>query len=188
MKNYLKVLGFLICTSLGFVLPSSGQKKTLAPTPSCSGDRWQVKTLTDPTITEVNFGRIHKVTIRQLALSGTPAEMPETGRIPGIEWAVLKVEAFFVENLGVQPDGDTHVNLRNESGSRILVIEFPHIDCIRNSNPVHKAQMTTALRDLKRLCDTTAACVNKKVEVVGVGFWDNDHVELHPVFSFKLIN
>lgn len=179
----LAILAMVFFTVLVVVSPAYSQTNTSPCVPS---GRWQVKTLTDKTITEVDFSHIHKVTIKQLQSSGTPGDLPEDERLPGIEWILLQLDGIYEKTHVPEAggDGDYHVELKTTSG-RVINIEFPNTDCIPDTPLGHKNEMKQALQDLLKLCPREM-CKGRVVRATGIGFWDGKRMELHPVLSFEL--
>ncbi len=171
----------------------------------CGVVRWPVKSLSDTTVTNINFTPKRK-TVRWLVNTTPPGKKPSKTRINGLEWINFRVKAVLVGYKKSPDDNDFHVVIKDLQTSETMIVEFKDPACsgvcdsrfitdmqkgrddFLNSAPVQERGRPTS--SFKRLSKRVI------VELIGIGFWDHIHgqigvarngIELHPVIDFKVV-
>ncbi len=148
---------------------------------TCGGQRWTVKTLTDPDRDSVS-STVEPTSIPALISLPEPRESrPSHGRL-AMERRTFRVRAVLLRTR-LESDGDLHLILADPLDSTsLLIAEIPDSACAVGGR--HASDFAEARRAVDSLP------FGLLVEVTGVAFWDNDHgqlgnaangIELHPV-------
>lgn len=169
----------------------------------CGVVRWPVKTLSDSTVTNVNFTPKRK-TVRWLVNQTPPAKKPKDARVNGLEWMNFRVKGVLVGYKLSADDKDYHVVIKDLKTADTMIVEFKDPICSMVCSSEYLQDMTSARESFR-----TSPSVAKKgkvtgtfkrpdkrviVEVIGIGFWDHIHgqigvakngIELHPVIWFR---
>jgi hypothetical protein len=169
---------------------------------ACGVERWDVKTLTDPAASSVDFAHVHASTVTKLgkirSSTHTASRRPEEKRVYRIR-AIL--DSLPGKKLGfkIESDSDIHLAVRDAAG-KTMIVEFPNAGCTAG------AKKLTAMK--KARAALIAACgqppngsfreLHGTATITGVLFFDFFHhqrgvslpniVELHPALSFKSTN
>lgn len=196
VKRILVILLLLYLSALS-VTAQCGEK--------CGVVRWPVKTLSDVTVTNVNFKPKRK-TVKWLVNQTPPESKPKDQRINGLEWINFRVKGVLVGYKLSDDDNDYHVVIKDLKTADTMIVEFKDPVCSMVCSSRYLEDMSSA-RESFRTAPTIAAKgkvtgtfkrPDKRivVEVIGVGFWDHKHgqigvakngIELHPVIWFREI-
>src|SRR6266404_6494508 len=173
-----------LCLVLLVLLPG----RTFA---QCSGERWSVKTGTDPDATLVNLGSTTATTIASLTSIATPATLPDNSRIQPTETTTWVLSATLV-SYARSFDADYHMVFQDSAG-RTMIAEIPDPNCI-GPGSVFAAGIAHARAqfDAKFTATEDFQTVNVPVQITGVGFFDYQEgqegiapnaIELHPIID-----
>ena len=162
----------------------------------CGAERWDVKTLTDPSATKVNMTP-QPSTIAALTAIPAPANPPS--RVYPEEFTTYQLEGS-ITLAKRELDSDIHMVLADGANPpNHMIIEAPCPSCAVNS--VVADQIAVVRQAVEQQFPTAAAGGRETpspavpVIVTGVGFFDRLHgqdgvapngIELHPVLSFRL--
>lgn len=165
------------------------------PAASCSGYRWNVKTLTDPGAGAVGFSP-RDTTIG--AIRSLPSQQKPGQRVAPYETQTWRLSNVQITGMRYQADGDLHLVAADQSGGTIDV-ELPNPRCTTGAPPALRAQMDAARQAVLATYGDGAGRgfhpLKATATLTGVGFYDFQHkgagpgaaptgVELHPVLSF----
>lgn len=195
MKRLLPLLG-LIALFVHYTPAQCGEH--------CGTERWAVKTLSDSTVSNVNFTP-KKKSVHWLVNATPPTgPKPESRRINGLEWVNYLVKAVLIGYKKENEDHDLHVVIADLRTGETMIVEFPDSACSGVCSSEHLSEIQQARLDFLNSAavqergapTTTFKRLNKRVivEVTGVGFWDFKHgqiglaknaIELHPVIFYK---
>jgi hypothetical protein len=194
MSALRRVLSAVIaCVLFGTLL----QAVSAAPaSAACGVWRWDVKTLSDPLRTAVDFSAIPKNLLRLRRLTAPSSLGSTTPRLPGIERHTYDVRAQVVE-AKVEDDEDIHLVIASRRyPNRTMIVEFPNPNCIASG--FKRDRMRAARREVLDACGSFSTSsfttLRGNVRIKGVGFWDEIHgqtgvapngIELHPVLRFR---
>jgi hypothetical protein len=176
------------------VMPGS-----LAGAKTCGEERWDVKTLSDPKVDQVELSPIVKTTINDLIGNGKDRHckgLPDERTFPE-EFKVYEVEGIltFVAH---EDDRDFHIALQDpDPPHRTMIVEVVDSACPGAKTSGQKDK----LRDAReQFLDTVLGdgsmkdIVGTRVRVRGVGFFDFAHrqkgrsktcIEWHPVLTIE---
>ncbi len=117
----------ITCVLLG----ASLQALTIAPaSATCGVWRWDVKTLSDPLRTAVDFGSVPKSLLRLRRLTPPSSLNSTTPRLRGVERRTYDVRAQVVE-AKIEDDGDIHLVIASRRyRHRTMIVEFPNTNCV----------------------------------------------------------
>jgi hypothetical protein len=163
---------------------------------SCGVWRWDVKTLSDPLRTTVDFASVPKSLLRLRRLTPPSSLNSPTPRQRGIERRAYDVRAQVVE-AKIEDDGDIHLVIASRRyRHRTMIVEFPNPNCVASG--FKRDRMRAARRELLAACGSFSTSsfttLRGNVRIKGVGFWDEIHgqtrvapngIELHPVLRFR---
>jgi hypothetical protein len=181
-------------------LPEIQKKKnalfvSTATTVGCGVERWNVKTLADPSAAQVSLTPTATGSIAELVALHPPT-MPTT-RVHPVEFETYQLEG----NLTLakrESDSDIHMVLNDDHGNH-MIIEATCPTCAQDS--VVAAQIAAVRSAVEKQFPTAAAGGRELLEpavavvVSGVAFFDRLHgqegvapngIELHPLLSFRL--
>jgi len=175
-----------LCLVLLVLLPG----RTFA---QCSGERWSVKTGTDPDATLVNLGSTTATTIASLTSIATPATLPDNGRIQPTETTTWVLSATLVK-YARSFDADYHMVFQDSAG-RTMIAEIPDPNCIGPGSPF-AAGIAHARAQFDAMFTATTAFQNANVpvQITGIGFFDHfegqegiapNGIELHPIIDIS---
>ena len=188
---------FVACIAVALTLgamPAGGMP--LEPQSECGVWRWSVKTLSDPDRTDVNFDP-QLTTVQSLRTrDDQPADLhTDTPRIWPVEKKTYTVKARVI-SAKVEDDSDIHLMIsQRDATSRKMIVEFPEPTCVPSAfkRPAIAAARNAMLSNCGGISSSHFTELTGKVEVTGVGFWDEIHnqtgvapngIELHPVLRF----
>jgi hypothetical protein len=161
----------------------------------CGVERWDVKTLSDAGVGQVQRAP-RAATVAGLAHLRVPSVGPDSPRMPPIETTVYRVRAYLVATKH-ESDGDFHAVLQGLRTKAILLTELPDPACVPKRAPGWaKRGMRLARAALVAACGEPSsdyAPYRAPVTVTGVGFMDIPHgqrgapnaLELHPLLSLR---
>jgi hypothetical protein len=163
---------------------------------ACGVWRWDVKTLSDPLRTSVDFSAIPKNLLRLRRLTPPSSLNSTTPRLPGIERHTYDVRAQVIE-AKVEDDEDIHLVIASRRyPGRTMIVEFPNPACVASG--FKRDRMRAARREVLGACGSFSTssftALRGNVRIKGVGFWDEIHgqtgvapngIELHPVLRFR---
>jgi hypothetical protein len=193
MSALRRVLSAVIaCVLFGTLLQAVSAPASAA----CGVWRWDVKTLSDPLRTTVDFSAIPKNLLRLRRLTAPSSLGSTTPRLPGIERHTYDVRAQVVE-AKVEDDEDIHLVIASRRyPNRTMIVEFPNPNCIASG--FKRDRMRAARREVLDACGSFSTSsfttLRGNVRIKGVGFWDEIHgqtgvapngIELHPVLRFR---
>src|SRR5437879_979561 len=118
-----RVLSAVIaCVLFGTLL----QAVSVAPaSAACGVWRWDVKTLSDPLRTAVDFSAIPKNLLRLRALTPPSSLGSTTPRLPGVERHTYDLRAQVIE-AKIEDDEDIHLVIASRRyPHRTMIVEFP---------------------------------------------------------------
>jgi hypothetical protein len=181
---------------------SAAKKKAASCGPKCGTERWDVKTLTDPDESQVNFTP-KSTTVATLTAIGAPDPDPEASRLNSAELQTWVVHARLV---GYKHEGDRdfHIVLADlDDPSNFMIVEIPDPQCAGACSSPKLAQFTKARQVFAAAFPNNPPASgfdsvqgDVEVQVTGVGLFDFFHgqtgvatncIELHPVLDFKFI-
>ncbi len=172
--------------------PSSSGTSALRP---CDGsERWDIKTLADIDVGQVQSTVKHKF-VQQLWTMNRPSDFSTKIRNPGAETTVYEVKASLI-------GGDLDIHLVIAPGDdptdrvHTMVVEFPFPRCIAD-DARWKNRVVAARQAFIDACGQPSGSFHslneKPATIRGVGFFDRPHatgaakngIELHPVTRFS---
>jgi hypothetical protein len=166
----------------------------------CGVERWQVKTLTDTTVDNIDSDEVSK-TIKWFRTRTRPSTLPNTKRLIGIETMTFRVRGEVVA-FKREDDKDFHVVIANPNNHKqTIVIEFPDPECKNVCSSDFLDRIRQARQDfIAKFGQPTASFKEPEetvvIEIVGIGFFDRLHgqrgmapsgIEIHPVLSFRVV-
>jgi hypothetical protein len=192
VRNARKLLVALTVTA-GLYVPTVATQTAQA---ACGVWRWDVKTLSDPLRTSVDFSAIPKNLLRLRRLTPPSSLSSTTPRLPGIERHTYDVRAQVIE-AKIEDDGDIHLVIASRTyRHRTMIVEFPNPNCVASG--FKRDRMRAARREVLDACGplstSSFTTLRGNVRIKGVGFWDEIHgqtgvapngIELHPVLRFR---
>lgn len=184
MKRFLRLSS--LCLFLLVLIPV----QTLA---QCSGERWSVKTGTDPDASLVNLSSTTSTTIASLTGIAAPGTLPDNGRIQPTETTVWVLNATLVKYARAF-DADYHMVFKDNAG-RTMIAEIPDPGCVGPGSPF-AAGIAHARAQFDAMFTATTAFQNANVpvQITGVGFFDYfegqegiapNGIELHPIIDIS---
>lgn len=187
-------LGWLLSVMLAGSLVVSEPPPAFAIT--CGVWRWDVKTLSDPARTDVDFSP-HAIRVNALRKQEPPSSLAtDTPRQEGVEKRAHRVRAQVI-TATVEDDSDIHLVIAPRGNmNKTMIVEFPHPRCVDSA--FKRAEMRHARAQMLDACGPISSSsftdLKGKVVIEGVGFWDEAHgqtgvapngIELHPVLGFS---
>jgi hypothetical protein len=173
-------------TSLHEILKTAGAGAT------CGTERWDVKTLSDPTASRVNTSPV-TATVEELRALPVPGPLSlHTPRYPA-EMQVYVVQAT-LKGAKLEADSDIHVVIAGSTGAT-MIAEFVDPACVKDVT--FRDQITTARQTFVRKYGVPPSrfqTLTGRAQVTGVRFFDVLHgqrgvapngVELHPVLDLQ---
>jgi hypothetical protein len=157
---------------------------------TCGVERWSVKTGTDADIGSVNLSP-QDTTIAALTSIARPSSLPPNNRASPAERQAWRLRDITLTIYKLETDSDYHLVLSD--GSRTMITEIPHPDCVGGSSPfLPGIQAARATFDSRYTPTTSFQTANVTASLVGVGFFDFFHgqtgvaangIELHAVLG-----
>jgi hypothetical protein len=183
---------------------SAARQEAISSSVHCGVERWDVKTLSDPATSKVNF-EPKATTVAALWRKRRPASIgPHAPRTGATERMTYRVTATLVKARWIQKnpkeDHDIHLVIADrDQPEKTMIVEFPDVACEGAAVSKKKTQMRNARRAFTDACGTppksTFARYTGTAKVTGVGFFDNrihgsgaaktNGIELHPVLRFS---
>jgi hypothetical protein len=177
----------------------------------CGDFRWDVKTLTDSKVGDVDFGKSVQTTVAEQVKLKAPARLGITTPRFATEDKVFTLTAKLIkykEESKKKGDHDFHIVLGDANSSATMVAEIPSsASCATPKSSAHRAEFDAARKTFLDLLNknglpaptgTLTAVPKSKhlfVTVKGVGMWDiaGGHAsgsalngrEIHPVLEIK---
>jgi len=186
MKTQMK--RFLWLSSICFVLLVFLPGRSLA---QCTGERWSVKTGTDPDATLVNLNSTTSTTIAALSSIAAPATLPDNARVQTTETTTWMVNATLVK-YARSFDADYHMVFTDSAG-HTMIAEIPDPGCLGPGSPFAAGiAHARAQFDARFTATSTFQNANVPVQITGVGFFDYlagqegiapNGIELHPIID-----
>lgn len=165
----------------------------------CGKERWEVKTLSDPDSSAVNFSP-QDTTVAWLVSLDAPRPLPPHGRVAPIETQVFQVTAFLI-GVSEEEDRDFHIVIADLADpSKTMIVEIPSSVCSGACASSHVAEFEEARATVVGTLGEPSARfkrVSQRVVVTGVGFFDFLHgqtgvarngIELHPVLRIEFLD
>ena len=179
---------FLWLSSICFVLLVFLPGRSLA---QCTGERWSVKTGTDPDATLVNLNSTTSTTIAALSSIAAPATLPDNARVQPTETTAWVVNATLVK-YARSFDADYHMVFTDSVG-HTMIAEIPDPGCLGPGSPFAAGiAHARAQFDARFTATSTFQNANVPVQITGVGFFDYlagqegiapNGIELHPIID-----
>ncbi|MDP9223870.1 MAG: hypothetical protein M3P18_08440 [Actinomycetota bacterium] len=183
----------LVCLLFAATIQTIGMTQASG---ACGVWRWDVKTLSDPLRTAVDFASVPKSLLRLRRLTPPASLNSTTPRLRGVERRTYDVRAQVVE-AKVEDDGDIHLVIASRTyRHRTMIVEFPNPRCVASG--FKRDRMRAARREVLDACGSFSTSsfttLRGNVRIKGVGFWDEIHgqtgvapngIELHPVLRFR---
>src|SRR6266480_4870847 len=142
MRNAGKLLLALMLTA-GLYVPTVATQTAQA---ACGVWRWDVKTLSDPLRTAVDFSAIPKSLLRLRRLTPPSSLGSTTPRLRGVERRTYDVRAQVVE-AKIEDDGDIHLVIASRTyRHRTMIVEFPNPNCVASG--FKRERMRAARREV----------------------------------------
>jgi hypothetical protein len=169
----------------------------------CGTERWQVKTLTDSTVGNIDPTEVVK-TVNWVRTRTPPGSLPNTRRLIGVETMTLKITGVVLFFKKEANDNDFHVVIAQANNhAKTMIIEFPDAQCdhVCSSGFLQQMQQARAAF-IARFGQPTTSFQSPdhpvRVEVIGIGFFDRMHgqrgratpsgIEMHPVLKFTALD
>src|SRR5882672_12350446 len=188
MKTQMK--RFLWLSSICFVLLVFLPGRSLA---QCTGERWSVKTGTDPDATLVNLNSTTSTTIAALSSIAAPATLPDNARVQPTETTTWVVNATLVK-YARSFDADYHMVFTDSAG-HTMIAEIPDPGCLGPGSPFAAGiAHARAQFDARFTATSTFQNANVPVQITGVGFFEHfegqegiapNGIELHPIIDIS---
>jgi hypothetical protein len=175
---------------------------------ACGKERWDVKTLSDPAASGVNFqpaiGTVSQLTALAAPASGG-ARHPSEMQTYTVRAKLVGYKQEYNPNVapGKNPgDRDFHIVLQDLNSSDTMIVEIPDSRCLGVCTSIKLADITKARADFADGVVTPPGVPFLmptqivEVEVTGVVFFDFAHgqtglarncIEIHPVLDFKFL-
>jgi len=157
----------------------------------CTGERWSVKTGTDPDATLVNLSSTTSTTIASLSGIAAPATLPDNARVRPTEVTTWVLNATLVR-YARSFDADYHMVFTDGVG-HTMIAEIPDPGCVGPGSPlVAGIAHARAQFDAMFTATSTFQNANVPVQITGVGFFDYfegqegiapNGIELHPIID-----
>ena len=168
----------------------------------CGKERWDVKTLSDPDTTKINFNQLVQTTVHEqvsLAAPGLGKDVPRSENETTVYQIKCRILGFKSES-GVKGDKDIHIVLEDPDTHETMIAEIPNAQC----ESILKTSREQQFVDLDQwFIDNIGNPTGKyyqmpnavTVVLTGVGFFDFNHGqtgvaknarEIHPVLSMEL--
>ena len=162
--------------------------------PACTGkDRWDVKTLTDPNASTINYSPITITVSNLVSIPLTHTIGGNTARF-GIEFNTYTTYCH-IREYKLSDDGDYHLVLQDISNPSITMIgEIPDPYCESVKKSIRINQITQARKDFKNTLLVTEQVDTTIYIITGVAFYDKVHgqlgaapnaIEIHPILSIS---
>jgi hypothetical protein len=188
LKNENTMKRFLWLSSLCLILLIFLPGRSFA---QCTGERWSVKTGTDPDATLVNLNSTTSTTIASLSGIAAPATLPDNARVQPSETTTWVLNATLVK-YARSFDADYHMVFTDSAG-RTMIAEIPDPGCVGPGSPFAAGiAHARAQFDAMFTATTTFQNANVPVQITGVGFFDYfegqegiapNGIELHPIID-----
>jgi len=179
------------------------QARTTSPSliTRCGSERWPVKTLTDASASNVQFGSIKETTVTRLRRLKAPAVLKATTpRRSGAERNVYHVTVL-LSSMRKEDDSDIHLVVSDPKLGGSMIVEFPSSTCTIGGEKAERKSMAKARAELATACDGESGAkpvtLTGTATITGVGYFDPIHgqtgvapngIELHPVLAFASTN
>jgi hypothetical protein len=154
----------------------------------CGAERWNIKTGTDPGITDpmspyyIDMTKVQPTTIADIVKIPAPNPIPRT-RVAPAETTIWIIKNVTL-NLG-KSEGDSDYHLVISDGTNTMIVEVPFPGCVNRASPFY-----CFIEHARHVADNLSG--GETVTVVGVGMFDFAHgqigyaangIELHPVIG-----
>ena len=191
MKVMIKFIAFvlIVVTSTLWVASCSKPDKK---NPSCSDrQRWDVKTLTDPQASNINYTPIKTTIADLISIPPQNTIIDNTPRF-GIEFNTYSFQCH-IREFKLSNDGDYHLVLEDLSEpSKTMIGEIPDPFCESVQQSIRVYQITQTRKDFQNTLLVTAQVDTSVYTITGVAFYDRVHgqvgvaptgIEIHPILS-----
>ena len=188
-NNHIKLFLFIFFLLSLLLFPISSYSQ-------CGKERWDVKTLTDPDTTFIDFDNIISTTIHDQCELPKPSKIKNKPRLKS-ERTVYELIGY-VTSFKLEDDRDYHVVIEDPETEETMVVEILDPDC-PGIESTSRYETFKEVRDwFKKLFKPTSSFKTKRVKVklTGVGFFDFIHGqrgmapngrEIHPVLSMEKV-
>ena len=157
----------------------------------CGGERWSVKTGTDPDANLVNLNSPTPTTLGFLTSLAAPNTLPDNGRVQPTETTLWIVNAT-LKQYQKQADSDYHLLLIDGAGHQ-MIAEIASPGCVGLNSPFSAGIARARAQFNARFTATSALkTADVPVQITGVGFFDHlagqtgiapNGIELHPIID-----
>jgi hypothetical protein len=192
MKTIFKVILPVLIVGCSTTIWIMSCSKPDEKNPACTGkDRWDVKTLTDPSVSSVNYT---PTSITVANLISIPLVNTISGNTPrfGIEFNTYTIQCR-IREYKLSDDGDYHLVLMDLSNpSTTMIGEIPDPYCASVKQSAYLNNFTKARKDFKNSLLVTEQVDTSVYIITGVAFYDKVHgqlgaapnaIEIHPILS-----
>jgi hypothetical protein len=190
------VTGTLLVLCLGPLIA----RPAVAQAPACGSNRWDVKTLTDASVGNIDLSQIISVNISTLAALPAPDPAPGGTRFDPYETTVYTISGIMVQ-ASLQPDHDIVLEMEDSDTGDTITVAFPDAaQCATGASAQFLQLMEAARSAFVQAYGMPSAgapiSLNGAASVVGVGFLDpvlgqpgqaSNGMELHPVLGFESV-
>jgi hypothetical protein len=188
----------LSVVALLIVVKTSGGPSVRAQQSGCTGSRWDVKTLTDADVGDVDLTRVIGVNISTLAAIPPPDPLPDNSRFDPYETTIYTVTGNVI-NARLQPDHDIVLVLQDANTGDTMSVNFPDAaQCATGAAPQFLSLMeqarTAFVQAFGMPGPSGSTPLRGSATVTGVGFLDQvqgqdgeapNGFELHPVLQLQ---
>ena len=157
----------------------------------CGGERWSVKTGSDPDAVLVNLNSPTPTTIAALTSLTAPGTLPDNKLVQPTETTLFVINAT-LKQYQKQADSDYHLLLVDGAGHQ-MIAEIPSPGCVAPGSPFAAGvTRARALFDAKFNATAALKTANIPVQITGIGFFDHlagqtgvapNGIELHPILD-----
>jgi hypothetical protein len=196
MGKMLTAVALATAALLGLLLNSPAHVQSQSA--GCGSDRWNVKTLSDPSVGDIDLSRSIGVNISTLVAAPVPDSLPPDARFDPYETTIYTTSADLVE-ARLQPDGDIVLVIEDPNSGTTMTAAFPDVtNCAQGADPSLAAFMQKARSAFVQAFGMPVAgsplALSGVAQVTGVGFIDPvlgqdgeaaSGLEFHPILDFE---
>jgi len=175
-----------------------GIRPATAQQAACGTNRWDIKTLTDPSVGDIDLTQVISVNISTLAALPLPDTVPASSRYDPYETTVYTISGELVQ-ASLQPDHDIVLELEDPDTGDTITAAIPDAaQCATGASPqlVHLMEQARQafVQGYGLPSPGSPMPLSGTAAVVGVGFLDpvlgqdgeaSNGMELHPVLDFE---
>ena len=191
----MKTRAFIVFLIIAVIVLAFRIKISVAQT-QCGIERWNVKTLSDPDTTQIDFSNEVKSSVSEQITLTAPKNFPKDLPRQKTEETVYKMRCDIL-GFKKESDKDIHIVIQDPTTKDKMIAEIPSDEC----PDVQKTSRYTQIKELNEWFinnigsptqSMTWLQTPKEVDISGVGFFDFPHGqtgrapngrEIHPVLS-----